>query len=444
MAHWISVGFGELSSRSVARGEISTSPNLRLHVTGGETMVAAPVVTDISVDAICSTAELDALRSLLAYGDTGALDLQTERIEFCQLMRISNPRNVYNSDTWTCTLDFEQVGEVVNPVMRVHVGNTVIADVVGFSVSLGRISKVSRATIRCATPHGRRGDQVLIHGNVNFGVDYLFAGVLETVSDEYFPGEWTLECFGKYRRMARSWPNTEEYTGQTAAAMIVNMVEKRGLPAHSIQGTGWVLGTVRPVLLRPGDTFSQWIDTLDEIDGYATYENDAGVIVRRDHDPVATGTPRWTVQEGVDIKAFRRNEDLQGIRNHVIVTGLAYDAVEIGAEASDTSAALDAIMRETTGINFNAYPINSPLIETNAHAATVAARALARRNRVWQSLEITIPFMPSMLVDEFVRVLVPSKGIDAVCQIWDVKHDFDGEGGDTTIVTNTGNLPEVL
>lgn len=444
MAHWIRVAFYERNVSRVPRGVQSTTPNVRAHVTGGETFTPAPIVTDIVVDAICTTAQLGILRDLLAYGDTGALDLANERIEFCQLIEISPPVNIYDTDTWECSLTFEQVGEVINPVMKVRVGNTTIMDVLSFSTSVGRLTRFAKATINCASPHGQRGDLIEISGNVNFGVDLLFRGILERVSSDYYPGTWTLECVGKFKSVQRQWWQVEEYTGQTDGAMITNLVEKRGLPAHSIQSSGWVLGQRADVLLREGDTFSSWIDQLDEIARYVTFERDDGVIERRRHDPFEVGAARWTVEEGVDILSIRRSEDLDGIRNRIQVTGISKDGVQVTADVRDVSPELDAIM-PATAPNYNAETIRSDLIETFAHCTDIATRHLADLKRAWQSLEITIPFFPAMNVGYTVNVRAPSLGImNKLVMIWDVKHEFDGEGGTTTITTNTGQLGSIF
>ena len=94
-------------------------------------------------------------------------------------------------------------------------------------------------------------------------------------------------------------------------------------------------------------------------------------------------------------------------------------------------------MMPGTAPNYNVLTIQSDLIETVGHADAISARALGDYNRVRRSLEVTIPFDPTLTVDDGVTIVAPSIGVSCTCAIWDIQHDVTG-GGTTTITTNQG------
>jgi hypothetical protein len=93
-----------------------------------------------------------------------------------------------------------------------------------------------------------------------------------------------------------------------------------------------------------------------------------------------------------------------------------------------------------TAPNFNEYTVQSDLIETIELAEGSAAINLYDLNRPQISLEVTIPFDPTIVVDDSIAVVAPSCGVDAAVMVWDVRHSVDGSGGTTTIITNSGTL----
>jgi hypothetical protein len=279
---------------------------------------------------------------------------------------------------------------------------------------------------------------VEIFGGAGGAIVALFKGNLETIEEDYFPHSATLTCVGTLKRLEREWNHLEEYTGQEDAAMITNFIEKRsGL--HSIESSGWVLGTRADILIQPGETFISWVDEVDEIAGYRTYDRHDGAVYRRRDDPTMTGSVAATLTEGEQILSISLREDYDAIRNHVRVLGLPLGLFGIDRTAESTNGDLDALMPGTAP-NYNVLTIQSDLIETPGHADAIAARALGDFNRVRKSLEVTIPFDPTLTVDDGVQIVAPGIGVSATCAIWDIQHDVDGEGGTTTITTNQGTL----
>src|SRR5918912_562522 len=99
--------------------------------------------------------------------------------------------------------------------MVVTVGGLVVGDVTHLTTSAGKRTKTATATINCASPHGRRGDPVVITGQVlPFGVDQIFQGFVETVRSDFFPGEWTIECRGYYHWLDRAFPTDINLSGK--------------------------------------------------------------------------------------------------------------------------------------------------------------------------------------------------------------------------------------
>ena len=416
----------------------STTPNVRLLAGGGELVVAGPMETTLSIPVLCDSDNLALLREALAAGTVSDVVLFSETIANAQLVEVRTPRAVEFGPTWHVVLSFVGNVAVVTPTLGVNLDGVGIFDVLSVSTSVGRNTRFATATVNCAVRQGSRGQWVEIFGGAGGEVVALFKGQLETVSDSYYPGQATLSCVGTLKRLTRQWEHLEEYTGQTDSAMIVNFLEKRnGL--HSIEASGLILGERQPLLVQPGETFIQWVDEVDEVAGYRTYDRHDGAVYRRRDDPIAVGSVSTTLSEGDRILSIRTVENYDAIRNRIIVTGLPFSGFQVYSEVESASGELDTMMPGTAP-NYNVHTIDSDLIETVAYADAIAARALSDLNRLQKALEVTVPFDPTLVVDDTVHVVAPSIGVDAVCMIWDVQHSVDGTGGTTTITTNTGTL----
>jgi hypothetical protein len=438
MASFSAATFDEIITAGLPRASVETEPVIRRLASGGEHVSAGPTTTHISIEALCDADALGALRSALAAGDVDTLVLDGETVDDQQLTAIGAPIAQYNCDLWRVPLTFTQASQVITPRIGVNLNGVGVSGVISVSTSVGRNVRFATATVTCTAPHGSRGQSVEIYGGADAGVVALFKGTLEAISRDYFPGAAVLSCSGTLKRLQRPWPDYADYTGQDDAAMIVNLIEKRdGL--HSIESTGWTLGQKRPVQVQPGDSFIQWVDALDEVCRMRTYDRHDGAVYRRRDDWVAVGAVTATLEEGVRILSIRRNNNYDAIRNWITARGIAHDGLHIISSVAATSSELDALMPETAP-NYNEHVIQSDLIEVIEHVEGVAAINLYDLNRAQVSLEITVPFDPTLVVDETIHVIAPSIGVDAVCMIWDVKHEVDGEGGTTTLTTNRGTL----
>jgi hypothetical protein len=438
MATFGAATFDEVITESLARYGVSTDPTIRLIAGGGEVFTAAGLSTTIAIDAICDLPTLNTLRAELAAGTVDTLVLDAETVPSVQLISIGPPLNVYDGEWWTVTLSFEQVETVVTPTIGVNLDGIGIQGVLGVSTSVGRNVRFATATVNVTHAQGTRGQWVEIFGGAGGDIVALFKGNLETISADYYPGQATLTCVGTLKRLQRQWDHLEVYTGQDDAAMITNLIEKRaGL--HSIESSGWILGTKQEILLTPGQTFIEWVNRLDEVARYRTYDRHDGAVYRRRDDPVATGAPSLTLNEGEKILSISKSENYDAIRNRAFVSGIQLNGEGRDSDVAAISGDLDAMMPETAP-NYNMYRLQSDLIETVEFAYGVATRIVTDLNRVQKSLEITVPFDPTIVVDDTVLVNAPSIGVAAACMIWDVKHQVDGSGGTTTITTNGGTL----
>jgi hypothetical protein len=438
MASWAGITFDEIVTASMPLATRSTTPTIRLLAGGGELVTPGPSETTLSITVLTDTETLHQLREALAGGTISDLALAAETVANAQLVEIGTPVAVYFGDTWTVPLRF--VGDVttVTPQLGVNLDGVGIFDVLSVSTSVGRNTRFATATVNCAIAQGSRGQWVEIFGGAGGDVVALFKGQLETISESYYPGQATLTCVGTLKRLTRQWEHIEEYTGQEDSAMIVNFLEKRnGL--HSIESSGLVLGERQPLLIQPGETFIQWVDEVDEVAGYRTYDRHDGAVYRRRDDPIAVGSASTTLTEGDKILSIRTVENYDAIRNRIIVTGLPFSGLQVYSEVEGSNGDLDTMMPGTAP-NYNAHTIDSDLIETVEYADAIAARALGDLNRLQKALEVTVPFDPTLVVDDTVQVVAPSIGVNATCMIWDVQHAVDGTGGTTTIVTNGGTL----
>lgn len=438
MATWAGCTFDEIVTASMPLVTRSTSPSIRLLAGGGELVGAGPTETTLRITVLTDGETLNQLREALAVGTISDLVLAAESLLSAQLVEIGTPIAVYFGDTWTVPLSFVGNVAVVTPQLGVNLDGVGIFDVLSVATSVGRNTRFATATVNCAVAQGSRGQWVEIFGGAGGDVVALFKGQLETISEAYYPGQATLTCVGTLKRLTRQWEHLEEYTGQTDAAMIVNFLEKRnGL--HSIEASGLILGERQPLLIQPGETFIQWVDDVDEVAGYRTYDRHDGAVYRRRDDPSAVGSVSTTLSEGERILSIRTVENYDAIRNRIIVNGLPFSGLQVYSEVEASNGDLDTMMPGTAP-NYNAHTIDSDLIETVAYADAVAARALGDLNRMQKALEVTVPFDPTLVVDDTVQVIAPSIGVSAVCMIWDVQHSVDGTGGTTTITTNGGTL----
>jgi hypothetical protein len=438
MATYAGCTFDEIVTEALPRATVATDPVIRLLAGGGEHVTATAVRTTIALEVLCDTDNLTALRVELVNGTIADLELNLETVPGLQLIDIGQPLSVYQCDLWRVALTFEQASDVVTPTIGVNINGIGISGVLSVSTAVGRNLRFATATVTCTEAHGSRGDWVEIFGGSGGAVVALFKGNLETIEEDYFPHSATLTCVGTLKRLEREWNHIEEYTGQEDAAMITNFIEKRsGL--HSIESSGWVLGERQDVLIQPGETFISWVDEVDEVAGYRTYDRHDGAVYRRRDDPTLVGSAVTTLIEGEKILSISLREDYDAIRNRVIVRGLPLGGFQVYSEAEGGNGDLDAMMPGTSP-NYNVLTIQSDLIETVAHADAISGRALGDYNRVRRSLEVTIPFDPTLTVDDGVTIVAPSIGVGATCAIWDIQHDVDGSGGTTTITTNQGTL----
>ena len=264
---------------------MATDPVIRLLAGGGEHVTASAVREAIALEVLVDTDNLTALRVELVNGTIDTLELDAETIPGQQLIEIGQPLSVFQCDLWRVALTFEQASDVVTPTIGVNIN--------GIGIS-GVLSVV----------HGGRAQPALCHGHRDLHrgarqpreigsrssaaragpIVALFKGNLETIEEDYFPHSATLTCVGTLKRLEREWNHLEEYTGQEDAAMITNFIEKRsGL--HSIESSGWVLGERQDLLIQPGETFISWVDEVDEVAGYRTYDRHDGAVYRRRDDP---------------------------------------------------------------------------------------------------------------------------------------------------------------
>jgi hypothetical protein len=438
MGSFAGIVFTEIVEAARPRLTVETQPIVRLLASGGEDVAPGPEQRTIALDVLCDGFTIGALRQALAAGDIDTLILDGLTSDSQQLISIGAPTVYPPGDVWRVPLSFARTSAVITPRIGVNLDGVAIAGVISVSTSVGRNARFATATVTCTEAHGHRGQAVEIYGGADAGVVALFKGTLDNVSAAYSPGAATLGCTGTLRRLQRPWPSWADYSGQDDAAMIVNLIEKRnGL--HSIESSGWILGMKRPVVVQPGDTFLEWIDALDQVVRRRTYDRHDGAVYRRRDDWVAVGPVTATLREGERILSIAKNVNYDAIRNGIRVIGIAHDGLPVQSVASGTSAALDDLMPETAP-NFNEYTVQSDLIETIELAEGSAAINLYDLNRPQISLEVTIPFDPTIVVDDSIAVVAPSCGVDAAVMVWDVRHSVDGSGGTTTIITNSGTL----
>ncbi len=399
-----------------------------------------------------TTARADAatVAALLgAVGEIGTLVLGAATYADALLMEAS-PREVLASGVFFVDLVFELgVEQRVTPRVGVVIGGREAPTVLAVQTSVGRRQKNATAQLHClGLPPGDDGDDVQIYVDVGAGPVLIFRGDYDTRAYSFYPGIVTVQCTGLRARLKKKWGGPDRIYNPSLqpdeGGLIQNLIEAAGIPASrtSIESTGWVLGEIQDVIVKNGDSFGAWIDTIDELCGSVTYDQVAGQIERRRDDPVATAPPVATLIEGVNILGIKRQRGgPETIVNQCTVTGLTYEGIEVVQEQKATSAVLDQRQPPELRPYYQGETIKSDLIETDGRALQIATRIVGDKNRRDDHLEIQLPLTPALRPGDGLRVTASSVGAaDARLLIVDVKHDIGGETGTTTLITNTGTL----
>jgi hypothetical protein len=358
----------------------------------------------------------------------------------------------------------------------VTIAGAALDDVIAVSASAGVEQRFSRATITVASDPGvlLAGSDVVVTVTVNGDSATLFRG-------DYTGQAWTLdagrtiniECAGILARLQRPWGGPDRvYSPETTtteaervdAAIIRNLIEAWGIDSarHEVFESEWedpddpgnppiqwILGEIEPVVLKNGESPLQLIDAIDEVPGFATYDQLTGYIQRARYNTyysAPTVDAAWV--EGQDgVRVARLGPTFGAIVNRVIVRGLTYEGIPIEAGSEAANPDLNGYYPPELQDAYVGRELASDLIEFQHFAQQAAAIQVQDTNRRTDGWEIVLagdPQQHTLELQVTVSLDFPSLGSTGPTKhrIVSIAHELSADPWSfvTTIRTNGGEL----
>ncbi len=179
------------------------------------------------------------------------------------------------------------------------------------------------------------------------------------------------------------------YESMTAGAIIGDVLDRYGVPAHDLQDSGDLWGELEPIPVYGDDPGEALVQDLDEAEIYRTYDAPDGTVRRLPWSRVAGGTAARTYTDDDDLYAGRLEQSRAGIRNRVIVTGLPQKGTT-GVEFVPTGLAEQATPLVPTPPGFRAASYQIPLLEDGNRCQAWAEAKLGELNRLTQTLPVEL------------------------------------------------------
>jgi hypothetical protein len=341
------------------------------------------------------------------------------------------------------SLATEIAASVQRITLDVRVDGRAVSEVIEVSVSLGFDQANAQATLFCrARPSwAEEGKAVEIWAGYNGQTALIFRGELSGITWEDGPARVGLDCRDLLARTRLPWGGGEYEDAEIDdAALIRNRLEKMGIPssvAH-IESSGWVLGTVFPILLKDGDVSWSLIEEIDTLAGHRTFTDSAGVIrrMRVSGTPGAEGA--YLITTAQLLEKPRRVRSRDGIINKCVVTGLTYEGLVVGGPGVAEAQANNPYVPNPPG--YITEEIQSDLVEDDATALAIARRVVSDKNRRPESLEL--PIVGDPRIQPGMTLTVEADGLEtgsANVFVEHVDHRI-GQTFVTTIRTTGGTL----
>lgn len=275
------------------------------------------------------------------------------------------------------------------------------------------------------------------------GEGQIFGGEVTGFDWTYFPTKIGIICGDLLARTRDEWGGADaEYTSQTSAAVIRNILEKNAIPSDraNIEGDTWTVGVINPVTLKSGDDgYGTIIQPLDDMERYATFSLTSGVIVRRRVTGAAGGSAALTFSKGVTILSSpRHNRTATGIINRVIITGVDYEGLTVGGEGVGEAIAANPYVSNVSG--YNTERVQSNLVEDDATALLFAQRRVADKNRRPEYVEFSVPLDPRVQPGMTISIVHSDIEVNTTWFAQHVAHSISASGATTTIRAVGGGL----
>ncbi len=255
--------------------------------------------------------------------------------------------------------------------------------------------------------------------------------LLVNKSPSWWPLSNEVRGVGYLHRAQKPYSAEVVYWEQTDTAIVDDLLARSNVPQRDIQGAGVTLATVKEMVLQDGDSPWSFIEAIDAITGYRTFESPPDGTVRRRQ--ITLGVPAagyaFSYEEGVNETSIRRTQTIEQLYNRVRVEGLAGEYIET-TRRSDSPY----VDRDYT------YKLSSDWVQTQEICDEAARIIMLEKNRVVDVLEITTPGDPRVQPGMTVRVKNPSIGITNWTNYW-VRHvhgAFDGKSYWLTLTVEGG------
>lgn len=196
--------------------------------------------------------------------------------------------------------------------------------------------------------------------------------------------------------------------GQTDQAMVTQILNTCGVKNYTVNGTGIVFGTVAidQFIWTPRQSGLAFVQELDDITGYRTFNTPAGGVMRMAITPTPASTPAYTFTEGVDIEQADLDEQILQVINEWTVTGYndgtAFGAVTYTAK-QDSPFLLGS--QQLMADQYDNAKIERALDSDpgkGISCQTVAVRKVQETNRKLQVITFTTPraerYAPGMTI----------------------------------------------
>lgn len=329
--------------------------------------------------------------------------------------------------------------------LEVRAAGTLVTDVfeVVTSAGLSQVNAEAKLLCRARPDWCEELTPIEVRAGYNNVMGLVFLGEIAGVAWEYAPTVIGLPARDYLGRTRDDWGGADlTYSSETDDAIISDILIQSGIPAWmlDIVGSDWTLGTIDPVVVSgstSGAYTSGWrlIEEIDRLSGYRTFTGTDGRIHRRRVSGSPAPGAAWTYTQGVNILSLKRTRNLSGIRNRCVVSGLAYEGVEITGEASAPNSYIPSSPGYIT------EPLQSNLVETDEIAAAIAQTYVADHNRRPEGLVLGLVGNP--LLQPGMTIQVDSDEIEAdeaLALIERVQHTINSTGFVSDVQTTAGTL----
>lgn len=314
---------------------------------------------------------------------------------------------------------------------EVRIDEEIVDDVFEVQCSFGLDQINAQATLKTwyRPSWASAGKRVDIWVRINNESAQLFYGELTDTIWEYGPAGVGIECRDLFARLRNKWGGADRtYDDEDDASLIRNLIEAYGIPSslHSIESSGWTLGTIIDVVLTADEDAWSLIERIDQLAGYRTFTRANGAIYRRRVSGAPGITAAYAFVKGTNIYKATRSKRVDGIVNKAVVKGLEWEGTTVEAEYSTTNEYL----AETNPTNpYIAEEISDDLIEDNAKALEVATRWVQDHNRLPETVTLEVPgnplLYPGMTVSIDHDVL---EAEDGLMLVENVQHTLNSSG----------------